>query len=88
MLSAAQMSVLRYHADAGDRIAYYTALADFGVAYGQLALGVVLNNTLSGISANSFFWSQAGGASLNNNVLAEVSLALMQADFDRRDALN
>jgi hypothetical protein len=88
MLSAAQMSVLRYHADAGDRIAYYTALADFGVAYGQLALGVVLNNTLSGISANSFFWSQAGGASLNNIVLAEVSLALMQADFDRRDALN
>jgi len=57
MLSATQMSILRYHADAGDRIAYNTALADFGVVYGQLALGVVLNNTISGISANSFFWS-------------------------------
>lgn len=86
MLSAAQMSVLRYHAEAGDRIAYYTALADFGDEYGQLALEVVLNNTVSGASANSFFRDQTGG--VTNGTLASVSLALMQADFLRRLELN
>jgi hypothetical protein len=54
-LSAEQLSILQYHANAGDRIAYYTALGAFGFAYGNLALGVVLNNTVSGAAANSFF---------------------------------
>jgi len=53
-LSAKQLDILREHADAGDRIAYYTDLAKFGYAYGNLALGVVLNNTVSGASANAF----------------------------------
>lgn len=60
MLSGTQLSVLRYHADAGDRIAYYTALANFGVEYGSLALGVVLNTQLSGSAANTFFLGEAG----------------------------
>ena len=59
MLSSAQLSILRYHSDAGDRLAYYTALAGFGVEYGRLALEVVLNNTVAGASANSFFRFQA-----------------------------
>jgi len=46
-LSAEQLLVLQAHVDAGDRIAYYTALGAFGIAYGNLALGVVLNNTVS-----------------------------------------
>jgi hypothetical protein len=58
-LSAEQLSVLQAHAEAGDRIAYYTALGAFGFAYGNLALGVVLNNTVSGAAANSFFLDQA-----------------------------
>lgn len=90
MLSSSQLSVLRYHSDAGDRIAYYTTLADFGIDYGRLALEVVLNNTVSGVSANSYFLDQAGeeGQAVTNNTLAAISLALMQADFARRDQLN
>ncbi len=60
MLSSTQLSVLRFHANAGDRVAYYTALADFGVAYGSLALGVVLNTQLAGSAANTFFLGKAG----------------------------
>lgn len=62
-LSAEQLSVLQSHADAGDRIAYHTSLGAFGFAYGKLALGMVLNNTVSGAAANSFFGSdrRAGG---------------------------
>ena len=37
-LSTEQLNVLRDHSDAGDRISYYTALADFGYSYGRLAL--------------------------------------------------
>lgn len=90
MLSSSQLSILRYHSDAGDRIAYYTALADFGIEYGRLALEVVLNATVSGVSANSYFLDQAGeeGQAVTNNTLATISLALMQADFARRDRLN
>ncbi len=57
-LNSQQMATLKYHSDAGDRIAYYSALAAFGVEYGRLALGVVLNSTTSGAAANAFFWRQ------------------------------
>lgn len=86
MLSSSQLSVLRYHSNAGDRIAYYMALADFGDEYGRLALDVVLNNYLSGAAANTFFLDQSGG--VDNDTLATISLRLMQADFARRDQLN
>lgn len=36
-LSSAQLQVLRDHANAGDRIAYYEALSGFGYPYGALA---------------------------------------------------
>ncbi|MGL4309316.1 MAG: hypothetical protein ACRCSU_02430 [Paracoccaceae bacterium] len=48
ILTTEQKDILRAHVDAGDRIAYYTALASFGEVYGALALGVVLNNTQTG----------------------------------------
>ena len=82
-LSAQQMAILQYHAEAGDRIAYYAALANFGVKYGEVALGVVLNNTISGASANNFFAAQATaeGVTVTGNLLAEISLGLMRADF-------
>lgn len=85
-LSAEQLSIHQYHANAGDRIAYYTALGAFGFAYGNLALGVVLNNTVSGAAANSFFMDQADeqGVNVSENQLATISLNLMQADFQAR----
>jgi hypothetical protein len=88
-LNAQQMTILKYHADTGDRIAYYSLLAEFGVEYGRLALGVVLNSTLSGASANAFFLTQATeeGKVVTNDQLAEISLDLMQADFARREVL-
>ncbi|HGG65001.1 MAG TPA: calcium-binding protein [Rhodobacteraceae bacterium] len=85
-LSSEQLNILREHVDAGDRIAYYTDLAKFGYAYGNLALGVVLNNTVSGASANAFFVLQADkeGRPVPYNTLAQISLELMKADFDAR----
>ena len=87
-LSTEQLSVLQAHADAGDRIAYYTALGAFGFSYGYLALGVVLNNTVAGAAANSFFLDQAGeqGASVSGDELATISLNLMRRDFLARQA--
>lgn len=87
-LSAEQLSVLQANADAGDRIAYYSALGAFGFAYGNLALGVVLNNTVSGAAANSFFLDQAGEeeASVSGDQLATISLNLMRKDFEARQA--
>ncbi|MES2143931.1 MAG: calcium-binding protein [Pseudomonadota bacterium] len=90
MLSTAQMSTLRFHAEAGDRIAYYSALADYGVQYGQLALGVVLNTTWVGAAANFYFLGRADdeGQSVSADELAEVSLKLMLADFRERENLS
>jgi Ca2+-binding RTX toxin-like protein len=86
-LTDGQMNVLRYHSEAGDRIAYYTSLASFGIAYGELALAVVLNSTISGASANTFFLAQAAneGIAVSDDKLAEISLALMKADFAARE---
>lgn len=85
-LSTSQMDILREHADAGDRVAYYTDLAKFGYAYGNLALGVVLNDTVSGASANAFFALQADkeGRAVGYNMLAQISLELMRADLAAR----
>lgn len=60
MLTTAQLNILAQHSEAGDRIAYYEALSSFGIAYRALALGVVLNDTVSGASANQFSLHRAG----------------------------
>lgn len=88
MLTAAQLDILKRHSDAGDRIGYYTSLASFGVAYGQLALGVVMNDSVSGAAANSYFLSIASqeGVSVSDDQLAQISLDLMKADFEKRSA--
>lgn len=88
-LSASQLSVLGQHAAGGDRVAYYTALSEFGIGYGDLALGVVLNDTTSGASANAYFLQTANDevGTVSSNQLATISLQLMQADFTRRSAL-
>ncbi len=88
VLSAQQMSVLQYHANSGDRIAYYSALSSYGFPYGELSLGVVLNNTPSGGTANSYFLSQAAaeGIAVTADQLASVSVGLMMADLQARVA--
>ena len=87
-LTSEQLEILNFHAQAGDRIAYYDALASFGVAYGTLALGVVENNTMSGATASSYFLGIASleGQGISPNQLAKVSLDLMLADNAVRQA--
>ena len=57
MLSSQDLEFLAIHSAAGDRVAYYSLLAERGFAYGELALGVVTNNALPGSVANEFFYS-------------------------------
>jgi hypothetical protein len=47
-LTSEQLRSLNFHALAGDRIAYYDALASFHIGYGDLALGVVEHDRFSG----------------------------------------
>ncbi|KAG1651776.1 hypothetical protein GQR58_026807 [Nymphon striatum] len=76
------------HVNAGDRIAYYSQLAEWGYKYAELALEVVNADTLSGRTANHYFLDQASdeGATITNNDLAQISLQLMQEDFAARVA--
>lgn len=85
-LSQEQLSELGEHVAAGDRIAYYSQLAEWGDRYAALALGVVLADTLSGRTANAFLQEQAAdeGVELDNNQLGRISLALMAADYAAR----
>jgi len=87
ILTQPRLDILAEHVAAGDRIAYYSQLADWGYQYGALALGVVSNDQLTGAIANEFFVNEAG-VILSANQLASQSLALMQADFNARSALN
>lgn len=89
-LTQSQLAVLDAHARAGDRIAYYHSLAEFGDEYGALALGVVLNDTISGASANAYFLSTAlvEVGVVSKDQLAEISLQLMLADNDIRQVNN
>jgi hypothetical protein len=47
-LTQEQLDKLREHVLAGDRIGYYSQLAEWGDVYAALALGVVRADTLSG----------------------------------------
>ena len=59
MLTSDQTTTLRGNVQAGDRIAYYDALADWGYVYGELALGVARHDTTAGRTANDCFVRQA-----------------------------
>ena len=85
-LSQADIDLLEQHVNAGDRIAYYTQLNDWGYRYGGLALQVVLNDGLSGRVANEFFDINAReqGRTVTSQQLGEVSDALFRADFNLR----
>lgn len=79
-------AVLQSYVDAGDRVGYYSQLAEWGYRYGELAAGVVTGATLSGRAANSFFLDEAADqqASISPGDLASISDGLMRADFAAR----
>jgi hypothetical protein len=72
--------------DSGARVAYYTKLAEFGVTYGSLALGVVLEDQISGRVANAYFMAVAEreGVSVSPQQWAAIGDALMHADLAAR----
>lgn len=89
-LSSEQLVTLQAAVNAGDRIEYYSLLADYGDIYGKLALAVVNNDRGSGATASYFITTQAQieGHPLTNDALANVSLQLMQADYAARFQAN
>lgn len=77
-LSQSQVTALSTYVEAGDRYGYYTTLASFGVSYGNLALGVVNNDSFSGKIANNHLLLVAGweGKQISNGQLASIDLEL------------
>lgn len=68
---------------------YYSYLAGKGFAYGDLALGVVENNTAQGIIANAYAASVAAANGVDFSVGSAawktMQWNLMQADWTARD---
>lgn len=64
---------------AGNRVQYYSLLADAGYDYGHLALDVVLDRGLSGGAANSYMRSVAAakGVSMSDDDWTAFSIDLM-----------
>ena len=85
-LGDAEFNILQSHVSAGDRIAYYSQLEDWGYDYGGLALGVVNNDSISGIAANVYFLLNAAeeGKPIVADLLTTISLRLMQLDLVAR----
>jgi Ca2+-binding RTX toxin-like protein len=88
-LTSQQLSILQAHVAAGDRIAYYTQLADWGDRYAALCLGVVNNDTWAGATANIYFLQEVaengGPQPFGWSNLASMSLDLMRADYAARE---
>lgn len=87
-LTSARISILRDHVNAGDRIAYYEQLAEWGYRYGALAVGVVTQETFSGKVANIFNEAVANrsGVLLMPNDFGRLGIDLMIRDFNARIA--
>lgn len=85
-LTTDRISLLQTHINAGDRIAYYEQLSEWGYAYAELALGVVNADTVAGRTANAFFLDRASeaGVNISPNQLASISLQLAEADLQAR----
>jgi len=88
-LGTEEFEILQNHVDAGDRISYYNQLETWGYRYGDLAGGVVSNDSFSGATANIYFvqeYLEDTGSSFNFNNLASLSLQLMERDLVARRA--
>ncbi|WFS69519.1 calcium-binding protein (plasmid) [Agrobacterium leguminum] len=83
-----ELSEIANSGQSGARVAYYTKLAEFGVTYGNLALGVVLEDQISGRVANAYFMTVAEqeGISVSPQQWAAIGNGLMLADLAARAA--
>lgn len=86
-LQSTDYVALRALSDQGNRVGYWSYLADKGDPYANLALGVATNETVAGYIANNFFLSQArsAGLSLTETQLYQVGVDLMRADLAARE---
>ncbi len=78
--SQTEFDLLESYANAGNRVAYYSLLASKGYSYATLALGVVQNNTVSGVTARNY----AEVVAAENNLTIDwelLSVDLMRADL-------
>lgn len=66
---------------------YYQTLASYGYNYGNLAEGVVNNNTLAGQIANNFIqdYANANGITYNSTTASNIQYGLAQADLAARE---
>lgn len=89
-LTQNQLTELQLHVEAGDRIAYYETLRSWNFTYGGLALGVVLNDTVAGSTANQFMQNRAiaDGWDPSPDDWAQIGITLMQLDFIERQEAN
>lgn len=72
--------------ESGSRIAYYSKLASFGIPYGTLALGVVLEDTLSGRTASQYLKISGikEGKTITTEQIDKIGDSLMLSDFQAR----
>ena len=85
-MSKSLIEDLEYFKNIGDRIGYYRTLSASGDPYGGLALGVVLNDTIAGATANYFMLNNSGISDFKYtpNLIVKMGIDLMVADFDAR----
>lgn len=84
---ARDMEILRFYAAQGNREAYWNYLAAGGDRYAQLALGVVRNDTISGVIANGYAQMRADqlGRVMSERDWHQFGIELMRADLGYRE---
>lgn len=89
-LTQTQLDTLQTFVTAGDRISYWSSLANWGFDYGRLALGVVLGDTINGRTANDFaeIWAFDEGVNLTPGDWAQIGQRVMERDLAARQDLH
>jgi len=82
------MEILRFYVAQGNREAYWGYLKANGDPYARLALGVVRNDTISGVIANGYAQMRADQMKvvMNERDWEKFGVKLMQADFAIRES--
>lgn len=82
------MEILRFYAGQGNREAYWNYLAANGDPYARLALGVVRNDTISGVIANGYAQMRADQMKvvMSERDWEEFGVELMRADLAARES--
>jgi hypothetical protein len=83
------MLLLKSYADSNNPIAYYELLVEKGYSYGNLALGVIKNDSLAGVTARLYAEQVAKdvGVTLTDAAWQSITLELMQADLQAREQM-